>query len=301
MKAGATLLTLAALGSFLALRATAAPAAGELALGAAFRDARAAADSSSRARDAAAPGPDFKGVIAQIMALYVPKLAADGISLSFVEKHEGLIVGWGDRPDLTHAILGFDSGYYADEKITADGFRFAACHEMGHIMGSAPHRPSPPEYDGPMDRNGDLLISAEGEADYYAAAKCMRLLLEGEDNGAYIRAHGAAPLVAARCGEQYPDLNASALCQRIAMAGLNFLDSMAIPLPTAFDTPAREVAQRTLTGEYPTRQCRLDTMFAGALCPTDKNTPTDGYDPAAGLCTSRNFPLGARPACWFKE
>lgn len=262
----------------------------------------------SRTAPAAIPGApaaarrktDFAADVAQIMAIYAPKLAAEGVKLSFAEAHDGINGAWANR-DSVSAVLGVNDGYYRNEKVTDDGFRMALCHEMGHIMGSAPRRPAPQEYNRQISNDGLMFESAEGEADYYASLKCMRVVLGNEDNVAFNREHGVSKRVTDLCDVQFPDRRASALCQRIAMAGANFLTSMAMQVPISFDTPSREVVERTVINSLPPRQCRLDTLLAGALCTVDENVSMSHRDPAIGACTSKNDAAGARPACWFRE
>lgn len=243
---------------------------------------------------------DFHGIIGRVLTLYRPRFAAQGVSLSFVETHDDMIKGGASRDDAAHASFSFDVGYYSDPKVSADGFLFAVCHELGHLSAGAPRRAPPPEYDGPTDEDGDMLLSGEGQADYYAASKCMRLALDGEDNAAYLSAHPAPPVLAEKCSRAHESAGASALCQRVALAGKNFLDSFAIVVPTSFEARSQERVDRTYNF-LPAPQCRLDTIVAGALCPVDKDAPVDGRDPAVGSCASRDYPDGARPACWFRE
>jgi hypothetical protein len=244
---------------------------------------------------------DFQGIIDQAMSIYVPYMAKQGVELRFQQDHQHMIVAYVKRDDETHATLVVDDGYYTNPKVTEDGFRFVVCHELGHIVGAAPHMEAPAMYDGVVDKNGDLLISAEGQADYFAASKCMRQVLADQDNIAYNLVHGVPPVVAAKCDQTYPDKQDSALCQRTMEAGKNFLDSFARSFPSSFDTYDPSEPPYSLLGEHPEAQCRLDTVVAGALCPISKDAPVDPYDPTVGACTSRNFPLGARPRCWFKE
>jgi len=244
---------------------------------------------------------DFHGIVDRALFIYVPAMAARGVALRFVELHQHGITGSGNRDDAGHATLTVDDGYYTNAKITEDGFRFMVCHELSHIAGSAPHMEAPAMYDGILDDKGDLMISAEGQADYAAAAKCMRLVLEGQDHAAYVRAHGGVPAIAAaKCARAFADEQQAALCERVMAGGKNFLDSFARSFPSSFDAQA-PAAEHSVLGEHPDAQCRLDTVVAGALCPVSPAAPVDEFDPAVGFCTSRNFPQGARPPCWFKE
>jgi hypothetical protein len=235
------------------------------------------------------------------MSIYVPHMAKQNVELRFVQEHQHMILAYAKREDETHAKLVVDDGYYTNPKVSEDGFRFVICHELGHIAASAPHMEAPAMYDGIVDERGDLLISAEGQADYFSAAKCMREVLADQDNLAYVRTYGAHPTVTAKCDRVYPNEKESALCQRIMMAGKNFLDSFARSFPNSFDSFDPAEPPYSLLGEHPGAQCRLDTIVAGALCPIDQNAPVDPYDPMVGACSSTHFPEGARPRCWFKE
>ena len=71
----------------------------------------------------------------------------------------------------------------------------------------------------------------------------------------------------------------------------------------AFDTPEKKVVKTTDRG-YPSGQCRMDTLTAGALCrkPADvHSTPQTEAESALQICgASDQDGLGARPRCWFK-
>lgn len=247
------------------------------------------------------PQLDLQPVVDQAMAIYIPYMARQGVELRFVKGQQNMIFAYGNRDDQSLATVMVDVGYYQNPKITADGFRYMLCHELGHVTASAPHRIAPGEYDGLTDANGDLWISAEGQADYFAATKCMRELLVAEDNVAYMKMYGAPPTVVEKCDRSYANAQDSALCQRIMMAGKNFIDSFARSFPNSFEEKDLAEPRVSLLGEHPNAQCRLDTVVAGALCPIRKEESLDPYDPTVGSCTSRNFPEGARPRCWYKE
>src|SRR4051812_30887126 len=54
--------------------------------------------------------------------------------------------------------------------VTEDVLILIGCHEIGHLMGGEPLKS--PGY----------IISAEGQADYYATLKCARKYFQDEDN-----------------------------------------------------------------------------------------------------------------------
>ena len=242
---------------------------------------------------------DHAAVLAQASAVYGPLLARQGLRLVIVEDRRGMISA---RADIVggDAVVGVDIGVYDSPALTEDAFRFMLCHELGHLVGAPPRRPAPLEYEGPIGPDGLMLVSSEGQADYYASLKCMRLLLEGADHAALESRRPPAPRVTTLCARQFPSAEQSALCRRVAMAGLEFLRGMSMQVPIDFETPSPEIAERTFA-EYPSRQCRLDTILAGALCRIDPRVEPSRDDPTAGACRKDGDPLGARPGCWYKE
>ncbi len=220
---------------------------------------------------ASAAGHD--AVLARAAEVYAPVFAARGLKLEFVEDRQGIMSARADITADGRAVVGVDAGVRANPLLSEDGFRFMVCHEIAHLLGEPPRRPPPPEYDGPVGTDGLTLFSAEGQADY-AAAACLRRLLDGGNHADDARP--AFPYTASRCAARFSDAADAALCRRVAMAGWDFIRAMTIQVPIAFDTPSQEAVARTLDEIYPTRQCRLDTVLAGAL-------------------------EAPRPACWYRD
>jgi hypothetical protein len=161
--------------------------------------------------------------------------------------------------------MGFGKEAWASEP---DGFAFTLCHELGHLMGGEPKK-----------KNGETKTwaSAEGQADYFAASICLRRVL-AKLNPAPKQ---DIPLPVKTACEIIADPNASKLCERTAMSGYRsfhqILDSVGLiqfAMPS-FLKPEAAAAPITLLG-YPSLQCRLDTVLAGA----------------AGQ---------PRPRCWFAD
>jgi hypothetical protein len=178
--------------------------------------------------------------------------------------------------------------------MTSDGFLFVACHEMGHHLGGAP-------------KIGGLRgywSSTEGEADYFGGMKCMRRILSGDDNIAFVKDLQVDPLLHEKCSAIYRTENEVALCDRIGMAGKSLGDLLSSLRPgrpaTNFHTPNTTVVKKTMK-EHPDPQCRLDTYFSAVLCTKSFEEELGKKDPTIGACTKRDgFDLGMRPTCWYK-
>lgn len=204
--------------------------------------------------------------VERAVSAYAPLFRERGLTLAVVWDDAGLPFARADRLGAL-LMLGVDKSLLSDPKLSDEGFRFTLCHELSHLMATEPLRPAPPEYEGATDGRGNMLMSAEGEADYQAARECFGRVPWGPGPE-----RPAPQAVELRCASRAD----SALCRRAALAGLDFLLGQSLQVPIAFGTPDPEIVERTYAGGYPSRQCRLDTILAGAT--------------------------GApRPACWFKD
>lgn len=252
--------------------------------------------STGSAAQAALEPAEAQLIIRKIESLYAPLASEQSGHLKIeIDANDTSATASAHREPADEFKVVLASGYLNQANLTADILRFTICHELGHLFGGHPHRPAPMEWTGPTDENGDMLLSAEAQSDYYANLKCMRLILADEDNVAALPSLNVDPLVQQRCELTQSDRQASALCQRASMAGYGML-RVVYPFKIAFHTPATEVAPKTIRDTYPSRQCRLDTIFAGAVC----------ADEASSACSALATPPtplrppGARPACWYR-
>lgn len=175
---------------------------------------------------------------------------------------------------------------------TEDGFMLVICHELGHHMGGAPR----------YDRNTDW-ASNEGQADYWGNLKCMRRVLENDDNISIVASMEVDALATQKCKEIYSTDADVALCQRIAMAGKSLgglLGSLSGNSDVNFDTPDMSIVSR-INDNHPKGQCRLDTYFQGALCDKSAYDDVSRVDAKVGTCIQRDgYTNGVRPLCWYK-
>jgi len=198
--------------------------------------------------------------------------------------------------DGTRAILTVDGGLLKSPRLTEDGLRTVLCHELGHVLGGAPRRNVPPEWDGPIAADGLSEMTSEGQADYYASAVCFRKLVVGQDHRAAL-ANSSSPTsqtLKARCESAHGKTESALICERAARGGHNML-VLVKEFPINFDTPSDFVAPSLIRDQYPDRQCRLDTFVAGALCAADGGITLDFNDERLTECPTAE---ARRPRCW---
>ena len=185
---------------------------------------------------------------------------------------------------------------------TPDALALVLCHELGHHLGGAPLASG--------GGGGARPLSSEGQADYFAASKCLKRYFAADDNQAAVRGLEVPPSAARACAGAFADPEEDAVCRRGAAAALAYIRLLfesdgldpAAPGRPSFATPDPAVAPSTLTDGYPGRQCRLDTLMAGLLCKRPADEPFSDLDPFQGACArsrGRDVPAGARPLCWF--
>ena len=167
--------------------------------------------------------------------------------------------GYFDEEQILHHQIFISGGVARLPNATMEGVALILCHELGHPYGGAPLR---------YDDDG-VKISLEGQADYYSTAQCLRKIL---------------PLIPTRQSAPPDPYGACQddICRRIFVAIETQRDYFAAnaenPQQTNYYTPSTEVVD-SINYEpffYPSAQCRLDTLVAGAL-------------------------QRPRPACWYKE
>lgn len=199
--------------------------------------------------------------------------------------------------DGARAIITVDGGLLKSPRLTEDGLRTTLCHELGHVLGGAPRRHVPPEWDGPVAADGLSEMTSEGQADYYASAICFRKLVAGHDHRAVL-ARGEGPTsqtLKARCESAHgAKTEAALICERAARGGHNML-VLVKEFPIGFDTPSDFIAPSLIRDQYPDRQCRLDTFVAGALCSAETSIALDFNDERLTECPTAK---AQRPRCW---
>ena len=181
----------------------------------------------------------------------------------------------------------FQGGLLRHRALTQSVFVTILCHEIGHHLGGAPFK------------YGDNGISAEGQADYFAANTCLKDIYK---NTEFLKASvlKTPKIIKDKCKIKFNnDINYST-CLQSSLTGQEisqFLSKIGNtrrgrrnPVPNINKRSKTIVSATKLS--HPDHQCRLDTYFEGSLC--DK-----GLDPYETNCLEKGLYNGSRPACWF--
>lgn len=192
--------------------------------------------------------------------------------------------------DGRKAIVTLYGGLPLIHDLNIDGLAAILCHEIGHHIGGAPKRP------------GYEWSSAEGQADYWSASKCLKRLFKNEDNESVLSLLSVPSEVTSACDQFHPSKEDRLLCQRIAMAGYNkiqIIKALKHKLETInFTTPP--TVHGSLVFNDPSLKCRLFTYLAGALCDKSDDEMASQKDPSVGFCKQDLKLIQAgRPACWY--
>jgi hypothetical protein len=234
--------------------------------------------------------PAYLAAISKVLQIYRSRFESIGQNFTIEQTwDDDRVNSYATRDDSGNPVVIASGGLARHPLMTSDGMLAVLCHEVGHFMGGAPkiHR-----------GNTDLLSwsSAEGEADYFAAAKCLKdLFSDDQENEAVILALPAERqrVLGEKCS--------SYQCMRILEAAQSVTNVFAAVTPFSA-TPDLETTDSTSTEAtlyiHPTPQCRLDTFVHGALCSVPSTVVIDNVNPAKGACTDEQ---GGRPSCWFAQ
>lgn len=237
----------------------------------------------------------FHATIKRASDVYESIVEANGAKLKMNNKWEDPTVNASAQQSGKTWIVNMYGGLARHPHATADGFLMVVCHELGHHLGGAPRKSG--------IWGGTRWASNEGQSDYWASLKCMRKILENDNNVEIVANMEVDPSVTAKCTEVYSSENEVALCQRISMAGQSLamvLGSLNGNTNVSFDTPDSKVVTST-NHNHPAAQCRLDTYFQGMLCDKSHNEDVSAVDAITGTCVKADgYANGVRPLCWYK-
>ncbi len=234
----------------------------------------------------------FLSIIKRVSDVYAPIVASKGASLDMINNwDDDTVNAYAHRDgDVWHVSM--FGGLARHPLTTDDGFMLVVCHETGHHLGGAP------KYGGGTD-----WAANEGQADYFGTLKCMKRVLEKDDNIAAVSKLTVDAAATKQCQAIYKNAGEVALCQRIAMAGKSLgqlLGSLGGSSKVAFDTPDKKVVKKT-NDAHPAAQCRLDTYFQGGLCDKSFTEDVSEDSPIPGTCIKKDgYKAGPRPLCWYK-
>lgn len=258
---------------------------------------------------------DFQRTVEQVFEAYREIAARHGKSLT-------LLPAWSDEDELSAAKVGgrdwairVPGALARFPSIQRDALALVICHELGHELGGYPFKVDVFE---PADRiHGG---SAEAQADYFATLACARQVWSVDARDASRRARllalteGAFP----ECDRSWSSEEERYVCRRAHRAIEGIADFFTSLGGERIDpsTPDPRVARWSILdeGSYPSLQCRIDTMVAGALCPRSfapdvipgLNHPR-GQQSAEAEAEAGKYSCfvvdgdrrGSRPRCWY--
>ena len=235
----------------------------------------------------------FNKVIDKIETIYSPIVSSMGGNLKIARKWNDGTVNANASRSVGVWNVNMYGGLARHQTITEDGFALVLCHELGHQIGGAPK----------VAMFLNRWASNEGQADYFAALKCLRKTFLNDDNATIVTTLDAPELLITSCSKQHPNKEDQNICIRTGMAGVsvsNLFAALRNSTPAKFETPDTSVVSST-NDAHPAYQCRLDTFFQGSLCDVDMNTDVSQKDEVSGTChKSNDHKIGLRPLCWFK-
>jgi hypothetical protein len=200
---------------------------------------------------------EFNAEIDRLEKIYTPIAKEMGGKLKIARKWDDGTVNANASRMFSTWNVNMYGGLARHQETTPDAFAMVLCHEIGHHLGGAP------KVGGFMQK----WASNEGQSDYFAGLKCLRLAFENDDNEEIVSKM------------QIPEFSS--------------------PVPQ-FDSPDRAIVDKT-DHSHPAAQCRLDTYFNGALCDKALSDEVDQKDEVKGTCHPKNGDkVGLRPLCWFK-
>lgn len=233
----------------------------------------------------------YDAVMDQIQAIYGPIVEARGAHLTINRLWDDETVNASAQQNGSEYIINMYGGLARHPAITQDGMALVACHELGHHLGGAP------KY------GGTDWAANEGEADYFANAKCLHRMFANSASAVFTRQATNDEVAKQACAAAYKTKGERAVCERSAAAGMSVTELFRAlrqedPQPR-YDTPDPAVVTEMYDG-HPGTQCRLDTYYQGSLCAKPYTKDMSETDPSVGGCTqSTGYSVGLRPRCWY--
>ena len=228
-----------------------------------------APDGSMELQESTITRDTFLAIAEGLREQYEPEVEAAGAHLRMRAVWEEERFGAASAKSRGSWLLMIYGGTARTTGATEDALALIICHEWGHLVG------------GPPFMREDL--AAEGQADWFATSSCLPRFWGHADRPTASldpSVDGSAAAPSDPNEERDPALDLcrdNIECLRLIRASdvVMRMSTTRHGQPTPrLDTRDTTVVSETVTG-YPSPQCRLDTMVAGAL----------GQ---------------ARPACWFR-
>lgn len=190
-------------------------------------------------------------------------------------------------------------GFARSSYMTQETLFMTLCHEVGHHIAGYPFKNSK-----------GWIPSNEGQSDYFATAKCMKLVYRNmiADNSFIALTKTIPQLVQDECSDIYSTIDEQNLCWRLSLASRQMgrvLDSHYVDKDSILELapwmPYSSSVDETYD-EHPRANCRMLTYYQGVLCNLDPSTPFSMTNEYGGACVSKDGDsTGSRPSCWFKS
>lgn len=239
----------------------------------------------------------IKEITEDIIEIYKPIFGKENKKLTIdIDWNRSNINAYTTRDDHNNPVIKMTGGLAADKTLSIDGLTLILCHEIGHHLGGEPKK-----LRGRSTKKD--WASAEGQADYYATAFCMKKVLqskkyqENSQDSDEAKFHNFSP----KDHSEIKEICKNKLCKKIAYATLSLakyyakLDLFSRDL-SLIDKDYLEVF--TTNYKYPNPQCRLDSMVAGLLCPSSLSLKWEKEKLESSECQDKRF---QRPLCWFAQ
>lgn len=244
---------------------------------------------------AAVKESDFLEISSHIKNIYKEKAKEKSATILFtLKKGQDLPNAYAaKRNKITWEITVIES-LLKLEKQSPSSLAMILCHEMGHFLGGGPFvigRQLTPAVRSRAPKE----MSCEGQADFFAGAECFKELtlripniLNNQEY--FLPAAG----VSQNCEKTTSHINEIEICKKRIHASYQTILVyqellLKLKMPERFSARVdNEPSENTLNqvGEYPTLDCRFETLVKGTLC-----SGTSG-----GECIDTEW---QRPDCWL--
>lgn len=207
---------------------------------------------------------EILNIQASLIKIYTAKLKTGNEKIRFINL-------WDDLDDTyarpwfnlgsAERIVMVGGGILQSQYLTHQGATFLFCHELAHHFGGAPYR----YRNYGKFNNFPGKMSSEGQADYYAAKSCMAEFFTQHTPDTEV-----SKSISQICESKTSTAVNMQACAITISGGYNFLflqnlfsnnkEKMSLSKKSLF------VVKKTIReSRYPSLQCRLDTVVAGAL------------------------------------
>lgn len=237
----------------------------------------------------------FDELLNKVKKVYQPYFSQLGVQLVTLNNWQDDTISAAAFRRPRRWFISLTGGMARHPEMTDDGYLTVACHEIGHHLAGRPKW---------RNRLGGFRWSSnEGQSDYYAMLKCLKLVLRGENHRLALSGQRIPQIVQNDCNARYIN-EERPLCYRLALAALSAVRVQEAreekPLTAFFDTPSGKTVRSTFDN-HNSPQCRLDTLYAGVLCNKPVLPHLDGETRQINCLKSEGFTKEARPVCWYKS